>query len=202
MTTIPDIDLINTEELIALMGERSDLRILDVRTGGEFESAHIPGSFNVPLDTLAEHARELADVAHPVVLVCQSGNRASQAHAHLAGAGQQKLHVLDGGMVSWLAADGDVIRATNATWAMDRQVRLVAGSLVLTGLVTSIAVPKAKWLSGGVAGGLVWSAVSNTCAMATVLGKLPYNKRAGCDIDRVLTDMRSTTTSMRERVAS
>ena len=36
------------------------VRIIDVRTGGEFETMHIPGSFNVPLDTLDEHARDLA----------------------------------------------------------------------------------------------------------------------------------------------
>jgi rhodanese-related sulfurtransferase len=202
MTTIPSNDLISSDELTALMTERSDLRILDVRSGSEFEVAHIPGSFNVPLDTLAEHARDLADVDHPVVLVCQSGNRATQAHTHLTGAGKQALRILDGGMVAWLAADGEVVRSTNTKWAMDRQVRLVAGSLVLSGLVTSIGVPRAKWLAGGVASGLVWSAVSNTCAMATVLGKLPYNKGAGCDINRVLTDMRSTTTSPHERVAS
>jgi rhodanese-related sulfurtransferase len=202
MPTIPALDLISSDELAALMSERPDVRVLDVRTGGEFESAHIPGSFNVPLDTLAEHARDLADVDHPVVLVCQSGNRATQAHSHLAGAGKQALHILDGGMAAWLAADRDVIRTTNTKWAMDRQVRLVAGSLVLTGLLTSIAVPKAKWLAGGVASGLVWSAVSNTCAMATVLGKLPYNKGAGCDIGRVLTDIKSTSSSVNERVAS
>jgi rhodanese-related sulfurtransferase len=201
-TTIPDTTLMTTDELASLMAERPDVRILDVRTGSEFETVHIPGSFNVPLDTLAEHATDLADVDHPVVLVCQSGSRASQAHAHLTGAGKQALHILDGGMAAWLAADGKVIRATNAKWAMDRQVRLVAGSLVLTGIVASIAVPRAKWLAGGVAGGLVFSAVSNTCAMANVLGKLPYNKGAGCDIERVLSDMKSTTTSRDERVAS
>ena len=29
-------------------------RVLDVRTPAEFETAHIPGAYNVPLDTLRE----------------------------------------------------------------------------------------------------------------------------------------------------
>ena len=57
-------------------------------------------------------------------------------------------------------------------------------------VVASVAVPKAKWLAGGVAGGLVFSAVSNTCAMASVLGKLPYNRTDACDIEAVLDEIR------------
>ena len=34
-------------------------RLLDVRTAAEFTTAHIPGSYNVPLDLLREHRDEL-----------------------------------------------------------------------------------------------------------------------------------------------
>jgi rhodanese-related sulfurtransferase len=48
-------------------------RILDVRTPAEFETAHIPGSYNVPLDLLREHRDELArHIDEDVVLVCRS----------------------------------------------------------------------------------------------------------------------------------
>lgn len=187
---LPRTDLIDVTELRNMISARPDVRILDVRNGGEFEGIHIPGSFNVPLDTLAEHAADLADVEHPVVLVCQSGGRATQAHEQLTGAGKDAIHILEGGMAAWTAADGDVIRASNPKWAMDRQVRFVAGSLALAGVVASIAAPKAKWLAGGVASGLLWSAVSNTCAMGTVLGKFPYNKGDACDIEGVLADLK------------
>ena len=120
------------------------IRVLDVRTGGEFDSVHIPGSYNVPLDTLAEHALDLAELDHPVVLVCKSGARADQAHGKPAGAGKQRLHLLDGGLDAWLASGGDVVRGASQTWAMDRQVRLVAGSISLVGIVASVVAPKAK----------------------------------------------------------
>lgn len=166
-----------------------EIRVVDVRTGGEFETVHIPGSYNIPLDTLGEHAHDLAAIDHPVVLVCQSGARATQAHAKLDSAGKTGLFVLEGGMAAWHGTGGEVAHGDTSRWAMDRQVRLVAGSLALAGVIASVAVPKAKWLSAGVAGGLVFSAVSNSCAMAGVLGRLPYNQSDSCDIDAVLDDL-------------
>ena len=193
MTTSPTLsalaDVIDAAELRRLRATEEGIRILDVRTGGEFETAHIPGSYNVPLDTLAEHVDDLADVAHPVVLVCQSGGRATKAHEKLTGAGKATLHILEGGIASWQASGGDLVHGDTDRWAMDRQVRLVAGSLVAGAVLASAVLPKAKWVAAGVGGGLFWSAVSNTCAMATVLSKLPYNQVDRCDIDGVLRDL-------------
>ena len=188
--TVPTVDRIDSNRLRELRAEDPDARILDVRSGGEFETVHIPGSYNVPLDTMREHVRDLASVEHPVVLVCQTGGRAAQAHENLTEAGKETLHILDGGIAAWEASGGDVVRGDISRWAMDRQVRLVAGSLVLAGVVASLAVPGAKWIAGGVGAGLTYSAVSNTCAMAAVLGKLPYNRTDKCDIAGVLAGLR------------
>lgn len=188
-TTTLQTDTIDAQQLRALMEADPALRILDVRSGGEFETVHIPGSYNVPLDTLGEHVSDLADVEHPVVLVCQSGGRASQAHSKLSGAGKETLHILEGGMTAWQASGGDVARGDTDRWAMDRQVRFVAGSLSLAGIAASIVVPQAKWIAGGIGAGLTFSAVSNTCAMATVLSKLPYNRTDNCDIVGVLEEL-------------
>ena len=69
---------------------------------------------------------------------------------------------------------------------MDRQVRLVAGAITLLAVVISWLVPKTKWIAGGVGAGLTYSALTNTCAMAAILGKLPYNRGKACDIAGVL----------------
>ncbi len=192
-TAIPAVDRIDTDQLRRLRDEDPDIRILDVRTGGEFETVHIPGSYNVPLDTLREHVRDLAAVEHPVVLVCQTGGRATQAHENLVAAGKETLHILDGGIAAWDAKGGDVVRGDNDRWAMDRQVRLAAGSIALAAVAASTVVPGAKWLAGGVGAGLTYSALSNTCAMAAVLGKLPYNQTDNCDIAGVLADLETDT---------
>jgi rhodanese-related sulfurtransferase len=156
-------------------------RVLDVRTPAEFESVHIPGAYNVPLDTLKEHRDEIrGHLDTDVVLVCRSGQRASQAEQALAAAGLPNVHVLEGGMLAWERSGGAVNRGREK-WDLERQVRLVAGSLVLAGVVGSIAVPGLKWVSAFVGGGLTFAALSNTCAMGTLLSKLPYNRGAACD---------------------
>lgn len=188
-TTIPVADTIPVSRLRQLRHDDPDIRILDVRSGAEFETVHIPGSYNVPLDTLGEHVRDLAAVEHLVVLVCQSGGRATQAHEKLSAAGKDVLHILEGGVASWESAGGDVVHGENSRWAMDRQVRLVTGSIALAAIAASTAFPAAKWIAGGVAAGLTYSAVSNTCAMAAVLSKLPYNRTDNCDIAGVLADL-------------
>ena len=179
---------IHPSELRHLLTEDPETRVLDVRTGAEFESAHIEGSFNVPLDLLAEQVRHVADVEHPVVLVCQSGGRATTAREKLAEAGKTNLRVLEGGMGGWLASGGDVIRGREK-WSLERQVRGVAGALVLGSILTSIATPKARFLAGAVGAGLAFSAISDTCTMGDILSKLHYNRGPVCDLDRVLAEM-------------
>jgi rhodanese-related sulfurtransferase len=186
---LPPTDTIDPAQLRRLLTEDPDTRVLDVRTGGEFESVHIPGSYNVPLDTLGEHAHDLADVAHPVVLVCQSGGRASRAHQTLTAAGKDTLHILRGGIVAWEASGGDVVRDTAGRWAMDRQVRFVAGLLVLIAVMASTWLSGLAWVAAAVGAGLAYSALTNTCAMAVVLGKLPYNRSDRCDIEGVLAEL-------------
>ena len=88
--------------------------VLDVRTPAEFETAHIRGSYNLPLVLLAEHAEQIAArLDRQVVLVCRSGTRASEAQQRLAGVGADRVHVLDGGITAYTAAVG----ANDPTWS-------------------------------------------------------------------------------------
>lgn len=162
-------------------------RVLDVRTPAEFETAHIPGSYNVPLDNLREHRAELrAHLDEDVVLVCRTGGRAEQAEKALAEAGLPGLRVLEGGMVAW-ESNGAPVNRGKQTWELERQVRLVAGSLVLSSVLGSIVVPELKWVAGGVGAGLTFAALSNTCAMGMLLAKMPWNRRGdSCDMDEVV----------------
>jgi rhodanese-related sulfurtransferase len=162
-------------------------RVLDVRTPAEFETAHIPGSYNVPLDNLREHRDELRrHLDEDVVLVCRSGARAAQAEKALAEVGLPGLRVLEGGMTAWENAGAPVNRGRQ-TWELERQVRLVAGSIVLTSILGSTVVPELKWVAGAIGGGLTFAALSNTCAMGMLLAKMPWNKKAdSCDMDEVV----------------
>jgi hypothetical protein len=74
-------------------------------------------------------------------------------------------------------------------WDLERQVRLVAGSIVLSSVVGSIFAPKLKWLAAAVGGGLTFAAVSNTCAMGTALAKLPYNRTGTYDPQELVSQL-------------
>jgi hypothetical protein len=140
---------------------------------------HIRGSYNVPLPLLAEHTDELAArLGSRVVLVCQSGVRAEQARQRLARAGIETAYVLAGGAPGYAAAGGDVVRGKDR-WDLERQVRLVAGSLVMLGLAGGKFVsPRIRTLAGVIGTGLTFSAATNTCAMGKALAAMPWNKAA------------------------
>jgi rhodanese-related sulfurtransferase len=188
---------IEPSELIRMRAEDPAVHVIDVRTPGEFETGHIEGAYNVPLDVLGEHIADLAALDHHVVLVCQSGARATKALEQLVAAGKSNLRLLQGGMNTWTASGNHVARTNTTRWAMDRQVRLVAGSVVLASVVASIWFPPARFLAGFIGAGLTFSAVTNTCGMAMALAKLPYNRGASCDMGAVLDQLTATETSTR-----
>ncbi|MER7545138.1 rhodanese-like domain-containing protein [Actinomadura sp.] len=161
-------------------------RLLDVRTPGEFAAGHIPGSYNVPLDMLREHRDELCrHLDEDVVLICRSGVRAGQAERALAGAGLRNTRVLEGGIAAWEAAGAPLNRDGRNRWDLERQVRLVAGTIVLAAVLGSAAVPGLKWAAALIGGGLAFAALTNTCAMGMLLAKLPFNRGASCDLGTI-----------------
>jgi len=179
---------ITSTELRDRIASDAQLWILDVRTPAEFETAHIDGSYNVPLDVLKDHGSEIAerlDQEHDVVLVCRSGQRATQAAELLRSTGVPGGSVLENGITDWEGQGFEVNRGV-PRWELERQVRLVAGSIVLSSVLGSVAIPRLKWLAGAIGAGLSYAAISNTCAMGTALSKLPYNRGAATDAETVL----------------
>jgi rhodanese-related sulfurtransferase len=183
---------VDADSLARMIDGSSAARVLDVRTPGEYESAHIRGSYNVPLNQLGEHAAEIRkNVDEPVVLVCQSGARAKKAEEVLAEAGMPNLSVLEGGMNGWIAAGKPVASAGRQRISLERQVRIAAGSLAFIGGALALTVsPYFAALSAFVGAGLVFAGVTNTCGMAMVLAKLPYNRSASCDVRQMVRSLK------------
>lgn len=172
----PTQTTIDAAELDKLRNAENPPRVVDVRTPAEFESAHIPGSYNVPLDVLRKHRSEIAKyLTDGAVLLCKSGQRSSQAEELLRGAGVSDTRVLEKGFSDW-ESNGLAVERGRQRWDLERQVRLVAGSVVLSSVLGSVAAPKLKWLAAAIGAGLTFAAVSDTCAMGTALSKLPYNR--------------------------
>lgn len=161
-------------------------RLLDVRTPDEFQTAHIPGSYNVPLDVLRAHRAELREhLDDDVVLICRSGARAGQAEALLSATELPNVHVLVGGVTAWEATGGTLNRGVE-TWELERQVRLVAGAIVLSGVLLSVVAPWTKWISAAIGAGLVGAALTNSCLMGMMLARMPWNRRTDPDLETVL----------------
>lgn len=158
------------------LGELRDPLLVDVREPGEFSAERLTGSVNLPLSSIEAGLSSLPK-DRPVVLLCRSGRRSLDAARRLAAAGFGEVYVLEGG----LGRCAGVEKGPGGAWAMERQVRLAAGSLVLLGALAGwLLHPAGFLLSAAVGAGLVYSAVTDTCGMALVLARLPWNRSRPC----------------------
>jgi rhodanese-related sulfurtransferase len=62
---------------------QSDVKIIDVRSVMEFQSGHVPGSVNIPLNEIPQHLDALKSESCPLILCCASGSRSAQAVYYL-----------------------------------------------------------------------------------------------------------------------
>ena len=87
------------------------------------------------------------------------------------------LTIVAGGLAAYTAAGGATEKG-RAVMSLERQVRLVAGALVFLGALLAFFVHVGfAALSAFVGAGLVFAALTNTCGMAMVLAKMPWNRR-------------------------
>ncbi|WP_428657718.1 rhodanese-like domain-containing protein [Runella sp.] len=65
--------------------------ILDVRSKGEFQSGHIKGSVNIPVDTLKNNLSKLKK-DKPIITCCASGMRSASAKSILKSNGYNEVY--------------------------------------------------------------------------------------------------------------
>ncbi len=152
--------------------------VIDVREFPEYVAGAIAGSQLVPLSTI-ESASPRWKKDQPLVLVCRSGRRAEAAATKLEGLGFQNIAVLEGGMDAWKSVGLPTTAAAKKPWSLERQVRAIAGSLVLISSLLGLTV--SIWffaLTLFVGAGLTFAGISDVCLMATALGKMPWNRQS------------------------
>jgi rhodanese-related sulfurtransferase len=168
-----DAATIGAQELEALRRSGSGPWLLDVRSPIEFESERIEGARNVPLDALDARLDEIPEGVD-LVVVCRTSVRATIAAESLARAGR-RARVLDGGVQGWRRARLP-LREGRKRLPVDRQVQLIAGSMVLAGVGLGLLV--SPWFLGLAAffgAGLAFAGATGTCGLAMLLMKLPWN---------------------------
>ncbi len=153
--------------------------LIDVRTPVEYREVHAEYAKNLPLDSLDPRAiaagRE-RNSDEPLYVICQSGNRSSKGVQKFLDAGIENVVNVDGGTSAWAAAGLPVVRGKKAI-SLERQVRIVAGSLVLLGAVLGYFVhPYFIALSAFVGAGLVFAGITDTCGMGMMLARMPWNR--------------------------
>ena len=94
---------IDADELDRRLRSDMPLLVLDVRGADEFSGplGHIEGAVNLPLPELPARLGELAADPRPVVCVCLTDKRSTQAAAAIMAAGHADVAVLRGGMQHW-----------------------------------------------------------------------------------------------------
>lgn len=166
----------SVHEITELLSSGGECQVIDVREFSEYHSERIADAQLMPLSNFERHADEI-DHSKPVYLMCRSGNRAKQAAEKLAARGFTDIHVIEGGMGAWTGANLPVIKGESKVWSLERQVRFTAGSIVLIGVILGAFVSQYLYLIPAlIGGGLVFSALTDTCGMGMMLAKMPWNK--------------------------
>ncbi|MBI1215284.1 MAG: DUF2892 domain-containing protein [Alphaproteobacteria bacterium] len=186
-----DIQTIHPKDLHTVEGKGGV--ILDVRTPGEHSDAHLARPHaHVPLGELDPAdfmLRRGLDRETPVYMLCKAGTRARAAAEKFAAAGFPNVHVIEGGIIACDDCGEDINAmvvetgtaagscATKQPMSVERQVRLIAGLVVLVTSALGIWVnPVWLYVPLAVGAGLSFSGVSGFCLMAETLKKMPWNK--------------------------
>lgn len=173
--------VITPVELFEISRQDRRVDIIDVRSPAEYRTAHATGARSIPLDRLDPAAvmgsRERPD--EPLYVICASGTRGRKAREAFAAAGFPGVVNVEGGTKAWEAA-GLPLERGKATISLERQIRIIAGSLVVLGVALGAAVsPWFTALSAFVGAGLIFAGVTDICPMAMGLARMPWNQAGG-----------------------
>lgn len=167
--SLPVIDVAKARQLVAEWAV-----LVDVREPDERAREHIPGTQHAPLSSLQ---RVEAAGAMAVIFHCRSGARTGAHAARLGEAAGCEAYLLEGGLEAWKRAGLPVATDRKQPIEIMRQVQIVAGSLVVLGVVLGLWIaPSFFAVSAFVGAGLVFAGSTGWCGMAKLLALMPWNR--------------------------
>lgn len=175
------VSTISAQTLAERVHDDPELDLIDVRTPAEFGELHVAFARNVPLDRLNPQELRAArnGKSKPLHVICQSGKRSRAACEKLVAAGLENVVTIDGGTKACAEAGLPVNRG-RAAMSLERQVRIAAGALVLTGVLLGwLAHPLLYGLAAFVGAGLVFAGIADLCLMGNLLARMPWNQAKG-----------------------
>ena len=176
---VPEISARELEQWIA----DGKAVLVDVRERDEYDRERIAGAILMPLSTLDPENVLLRIGSHKTIVIhCRGGVRGAEASRKLAACVGDKITILNmtGGIEEWKRCGLSVVSNTAmCSVSILRQVQLVVGAGVLTGSVLGWFVhPGFVGIAAFFGAGLTFAGITGTCALATLLGLMPWN-RAG-----------------------
>jgi rhodanese-related sulfurtransferase len=147
--------------------------LIDIRGPDEHARESIPGARNCPLTG----SEPLAAGSGPVVFYCRTGNRTTVNANRLASAACCEAYAIEGGLEAWKQAALPVRTDRSQPIEIQRQVQLVAGALVLLGVLLGLSGhPTFYALAAFIGAGLVFAGLTGWCGMAKLLAHMPWNR--------------------------
>lgn len=179
------VTTISPQQLSDLLAGKQPVRLVDVRTPAEFGEVHVNIATNIPLDrldpaTVGSHVPGEG----PLYFICKSGGRSGKACEKMLAAGHTDVISIDGGTTACAAAGLPVVQGKKVM-SLERQVRIAAGALVFAGVMlaafggTDTLRMAGLGLAGFVGAGLVFAGVTDTCGMAMLIARMPWNQAGG-----------------------
>ena len=105
-TRIPEITV---DQVMEMMGSRSDVTLVDVREESEWAAGRIRGAIHMGKGVIERDIEQTnPDVETVLVLYCGGGYRSALAADALQRMGYRKVYSMAGGWRAWLAEGGAV----------------------------------------------------------------------------------------------
>lgn len=176
------VTTISPAELNDLLKSGEEIDLIDVREPFEFQSVHVTKARNIPLAQVNPYdiiSQRAIGATKPLYLICHKGSRARQACEKFIAAGFTAVINVEGGTEA-CEAQGLPVTRGRKIMSLERQVRIAAGSLVLIGVSVGVFYhPYALGLAAFVGAGLVFAGITDTCGMAMLLARMPWNRTSG-----------------------
>ena len=170
---------ITANELSNIVASGKHIDLIDVRTPMEYRSLHVTIARNEPLSGLDPKAIQSArngSSGEPLYVVCRSGGRSKQACEKFLASGIANVINVEGGTMACESAGVPVVRGKNAI-PLNCQVQIITGSVVVIGSALAVwGHPYWAALPGVMGAGLMFSGLTDTCAMGSCLARMPWNQ--------------------------
>lgn len=96
-------------EAYALLKQKQNIYLLDVRTPEEFRQFRLASAQLIPIDQLLQRLGELPK-DRPILVYCAVGSRSAQVFSYLARRGYPEVYNLDGGIYAWAQRGYPIVR--------------------------------------------------------------------------------------------